>query len=146
MSDKSAIATEMFSKGYNCAQSVLYAFREEVGLNEDTALKVACGLGAGMGRKEEVCGAVTGGILVLGMLHGRGMKDERKSTEKTYQKTRELMELFAAKQGSYICRHLLDGCDLTTNEGQSKFKEKDMLNTVCKACVQSAVEIIEKIK
>jgi C_GCAxxG_C_C family probable redox protein len=146
MSDKSVIAVEMFAKGYNCAQSVFYAFREELGLNEDIILKIACGLGAGMGRKGEVCGAVTGGILVLGMLHGRGIKDKRKSTETTYQKTRELMELFAKKHGSYICRQLLDGCDLTTNEGQSKFKEKDMLNTICKACVQSAVEIIEKIK
>jgi C_GCAxxG_C_C family probable redox protein len=146
MSDKSAIATEMFSKGYNCAQSVFYAFREEVGLDENTALKLACGLGAGMGRKEEVCGAITGGILVLGMMHGRGSKDKDKSTELTYQKTRELMESFAEKHGSYICRQLLDGCDLTTKAGQSMFKERNMRNTVCKGCIQSAVAILEKIK
>jgi len=56
MSDKSAIATERFLKGYkgyNCAQSVFYAFREEVGLNEDTVLKMTCGLGAGMGAKRK---------------------------------------------------------------------------------------------
>jgi C_GCAxxG_C_C family probable redox protein len=146
MSDKSAIAEEMFAKGYNCAQSVFYAFREELGLDADTALKIACGLGAGMGRKEEVCGAVTGGILVLGMLHGRGSKGKQKSTELTYQKTQELMERFAGKHGSYICRRLLNGCDLTTKAGNSKFKEKDMRNTVCKGCIQSAVAILEKIK
>jgi C_GCAxxG_C_C family probable redox protein len=146
MSDKSAIAAEIFLKGYNCAQSVFYAFREEVGLNENTSLKIACGLGAGMGRKEEVCGAVTAGILVLGMLHGRGSKDKQKCTELTYKKTRQLMDLFAEKHGSYICRQLLDGCDLTTKEGHSRFTKKDMRNAVCKCCVQSAVAIIEKIK
>jgi hypothetical protein len=56
------------------------------------------------------------------------------------------MECFAAKNGSYICRQLLDGCDLTTKEGHSKFKEKDMRNTVCKGCVQSVVAILENIK
>ncbi len=44
---------------------MLYAFREESGLADNTALKIVCGLGAGMGRKEEVCGAVTGGIIVI---------------------------------------------------------------------------------
>lgn len=60
---------------------MLYSFREESDLQDETALKIACGLGAGMGRKEEVCGAVTGGILVLGMLHGRGSKDDRAAME-----------------------------------------------------------------
>ncbi len=146
MSDKSAIATKMFLKGFSCAQSVFYAFREIGGLSENAALKIAGGLGAGMGRKEEVCGAVTGGILVLGMLHGRGIKDDPKATELTYQKTRELMERFAAKHGSYICRQLLDGCDLNTKEGHKRFKEQDMRNTICKGCVQSVVAILEKIK
>ena len=72
-----AQATAKFTSGYNCAQSVLWAFRDEVGLEEDVALKLATGLGAGMGRKQEVCGAVTGGILVLGLRHGRGRADDR---------------------------------------------------------------------
>jgi len=54
----------------------------------ETALKIACGLGAGMGRKAEVCGAVTGGILVLGMRHGRGSKDNRSAMVFTYSKAR----------------------------------------------------------
>jgi C_GCAxxG_C_C family probable redox protein len=123
---------------------VLYAFREESALADETALKIACGLGAGMGRKEEVCGAVTGGILVLGMRHGRGGRDERSATELTYAKTRELMDLFAGRHGSCICRQLLNGCDLSTEAGQKQFKDSDMLNKVCKACVQSVVEILER--
>lgn len=112
---------------------------------EETALKIACGFGAGMGRKEEVCGAVTAGILVLGMRHGRGAKDDRSATELTYLKTRELMDQFAKKHGTFICRQLLHGCDLTTDEGQKRFKENDFLNKVCAPCVQTTVEVLESI-
>jgi C_GCAxxG_C_C family probable redox protein len=114
-------------------------------LPEETALKIACGLGAGMGRKEEVCGAVTGGILVLGMRHGRGSKDDRSAQERTYIKTRELMDQFSKKHGTVICRKLLNGCELTTEEGQKYFKENEFLNKVCVPCVQSIVEILESI-
>jgi len=103
-------------------------------------------LGAGMGRKEEVCGAVTGGILVLGMWHGRGAKDDKSATELTYKQTRKLMVKFAEKHGTYICRQLLNGCDLTAEEGQKFFKEKDMLNKVCVPCVQSVAGILEELK
>lgn len=72
MSKKIEMAIELFLKGFNCSQSVVYGFREEIGLTDDAALKMTSGFGAGMGRKGELCGAVTGGILVLGMRHGRG--------------------------------------------------------------------------
>ena len=122
---------------------MLYAFREESDLPEETALKIACGLGAGMARKEEVCGAVTGGILVLGMRHGRGSKDDRSAQERTYAKTRELMDRFSEKHGTVICRKLINGCELTTEEGQKYFKENDLLNKLCVPCVQSIVMILE---
>ena len=67
MKTKSEVAMEKFLAGYNCAQSVLYAYGPELGMDGETALKVATGLGAGMGRRGEVCGALTGGILVLGL-------------------------------------------------------------------------------
>jgi len=98
-----------------------------------------------MGRKEEICGAVTGGILVLGMRHGRGSKDGRSAMELTYRQTRKLMEEFAKKHGTYVCRQLLNGCELTAEEGQKSFKENDMLNKVCVPCVQSVAGILEEI-
>lgn len=122
---------------------MLYAFRDESALDEETALKIACGLGAGMGRKQEVCGAVTGGILVLGMRHGRGSRDERSAMEATYAKTRELMDRFAGRHGNCLCRLILDGCDLSTEAGQKQFKEREMLKNVCRPCVQTVVEILE---
>ncbi|MGA2062247.1 MAG: C-GCAxxG-C-C family protein [Thermoguttaceae bacterium] len=143
--EKRQIAAEKFSEGYNCAQSVFYCFCDDLGFDKNTALKMATGLGGGMGRKEEVCGAVTGGIIVLGAKYGRGEKDDRAATELTYQKTRELMERFAAKYGTFICRQLLGGCELTSEEGQKQYKKKDLFNKVCKPCVESVVEMLGEI-
>jgi C_GCAxxG_C_C family probable redox protein len=140
MKTKREVAVERFRAGYNCAQAVLYAYGPELGLAAETALKVATGLGAGMGRRGEVCGAVTGGILALGLRHGRGGQQDRSATEQTYQKTQELMTRFEERQGSCLCRVLLDGCDLRTAEGQQYFKEHDLLHKRCLGCVQTVVD------
>ena len=66
MGTKNETAIQKFTSGYNCAQAILYSFKDEINIDGDTALKMACGFGAGMGRKGEVCGAVTGGIIVIG--------------------------------------------------------------------------------
>ncbi len=112
-------------------------------MTEETALKTACGFGAGMARKEEVCGAVTGGILVLGLRYGRGGREDRSAMELTYLKTRELMDKFSRNHGTYICRDLLNGCDLTTEQGQTYFRENELLKKTCTPCVQSVVDILE---
>jgi C_GCAxxG_C_C family probable redox protein len=145
MKTKSEIAAAKFMEGYNCAQSVFYSFCDDLRFDKETALKIASGFGAGMGRKEEVCGAVSGGIMVLGAKHGRGEKEDKTPTEFTYIKVRELMDRFAGKHGTFICRKLLNGCELTTEEGQKQFKENDFLNKVCIPCIQSTVEILEEI-
>ncbi|MCX6089677.1 MAG: C-GCAxxG-C-C family protein [Candidatus Atribacteria bacterium] len=83
MKSRTEIAISKFLGGYNCAQSVFYSFCDDLQFDKNTALKLACGFGAGMGRKEEVCGAVTGGILVIGAKYGRDEKSDRTSTEAT---------------------------------------------------------------
>lgn len=144
--ERSKVAIDMIKKGYNCAQSILYAFSGELNLPKEMTLKISSGLGAGMGRKGEVCGAVTGGILVLGMRHGWVESENHTSKEATYSKTQELMNQFAVKHGSCVCRDLLNGCDLTTEEGQKLFKDNDYLTKLCTKYVQSVAEILEKIK
>lgn len=142
---KSEVAVAKFLEGYNCAQAVVYSFGDTLQVDKNIALKIASGFGAGMGRKEEVCGAVSGGIVVIGLKYGRGENEDRIFMEQTYQKTRELMDRFNEKHYTYICRGLLDGCELTNSEGQKEFKDKDLFNKVCKQCVSSVVEIVEDI-
>jgi len=145
MESKSEIALAKFTEGFSCSQSVFYSFCDELQFDKNTDLKLACGFGAGMGRKGEVCGAVSGGILVIGIKYGRGENDDPSAKELTYAKTRELMDQFAGKHGTCICRQLLNGCDLTMEEGQKQFTENDLSNKVCKPCIQSAVVILENI-
>jgi len=98
-----------------------------------------------MARKQEVCGAVTGGIIALGLKHGRGEGQDRTPTEETYRKVRELMSQFESRHGSCLCRALLNGCDLNTPSGQQYFKQNDLVNKTCKGCVATVVETLEKI-
>jgi len=145
MNRRSDTAVEKFLSGYNCAQSVLYAFCDDLGFDKDTALRLACGFGSGMARKQEVCGAVSGGIMAIGLRHGRGEGRDKALTDETYRKVRELMSRFEAKHGTCLCRVLLEGCDLNTPEGQRYFKENDLLNRTCKGCVVSVVETVEAV-
>lgn len=143
MNRPSDIAAAKFLSGYNCAQSVLWAFASRLNLDTETALKIACGFGAGMGRREEVCGAVTGGIMALGLKFGRGEAQDRSATELAYAKTQELMRQFEARHGSCICRRLLNGCDLNTEAGRASFKEQDLLHKTCEPCVRTVADILE---
>jgi C_GCAxxG_C_C family probable redox protein len=145
MANKSEVAAVKFLSGFNCAQSVFYAYCDDLQFDKNTALRLACGFGAGMGRKEEVCGAVTGGIIVIGLKYGRDDTGDGARSETTYKKTSELMERFAEKHGTYRCRDLLKGCDLASESGQKQFKEMEMKKNICALCVKTVIAILEKI-
>lgn len=142
---KIEIATDKFLSGYNCAQSVLFAYAPDFGLDADTALKLSTGFGGGIARQGEVCGAIAGGIMVLGLKYGRGIHQEVTSMDDTYQKTLVLMSQFKKHHGSCQCRDLLNGCDLRTAEGKLRFKEQNLKQTTCVGCVQTVVETLETI-
>src|SRR5690348_4462792 len=116
-SEISATATAKFLDGYNCAQAVLVANCDRLQLDKNLALRLATGLGAGMAREGEVCGAVTGGILALSLKYGRGEGDDRSKTDDTYARTQAFLAHFKARHASVICRELIH-CDLRTPEGQ----------------------------
>ena len=145
MNNKTETALQKFESGYNCAQAVLYACSDDVNVDKNIALKISCGFGAGMGRKQEVCGAVTGGIIAIGAKYGRGEDDEQSATEKTYEKTKELLDKFQTKHGTIICLELLDGCNLMTEKGQKYFQENRLKNKICSECVRSVIQILEEI-
>jgi C_GCAxxG_C_C family probable redox protein len=73
MSEKEKIASELFGTGLNCAQSVLGAFCNNYGIEQDTAFKITCGLGSGV-RSAEICGAVSGAVLVIGLKYGESKR------------------------------------------------------------------------
>ena len=101
-------AAELFLGGYNCAQAVAVAFCDLTGLEEKQAAKMASAFGGGMGRLREVCGAVSGMLLVLGILDGYDDPTDDAAKKALYSRVQELAREFREENGSIICRELLD--------------------------------------
>jgi C_GCAxxG_C_C family probable redox protein len=140
--NKPELAEATFKQGFNCAQSVLFTYAGELGLPEEAALKIATGFGAGMGRTQEVCGAVSGALMVIGMLYGRGKNDGREKTPDTYLKVQQFIDAFNKVHGTIICRDLLPGCRLITEQGQAMFREQGLIDK-CYGFVRTACTILD---
>ena len=100
-------AAALFADGCNCSQAVFAAFADEFGLDEALATRLACGLGGGVGRMREVCGAVSAAAMVLGMRFGP-------DKAAAYPAIQGFGAAFKAEAGSIVCRELLAGTGATT--------------------------------
>ena len=100
-------AAELFLSGYNCAQAVAVAFHEELGLTERQAARMASAFGGGMGRMREVCGAVSGMLMVLSQLYGYDTPGDDISKKRLYGEVQALAAGFRVENGSIICREIL---------------------------------------
>ncbi len=105
--DYGELARAYFLQGYNCSQSVLLAFHEEVGLDEATAARTASSFGGGIGRLREVCGALSGILIALGMLRGYSDPKDDAAKKAQYELSQERAGQFSDRHGSYLCRDLL---------------------------------------
>ena len=101
-------AAELFLQGYNCAQSVAVAFCDVTGLDENFTAKMVSAFGGGMGRLREVCGAVSGMFFVLGHLYGYDTPGDDREKKQLYARVQELAAKFRERNGSIVCRELLD--------------------------------------
>ena len=141
--DNVSRAVASFKEGFNCSQAVLSVYGPQFGLGREAALKLACGFGGGM-RMGQVCGAVTGAFMVIGLKHGQTEAVDKESKERTYRLVKEFAEKFTLRNSSIICRELL-GCDISTPEGIKTATEKDLFNSFCPKMVQDAAEILEEM-
>jgi C_GCAxxG_C_C family probable redox protein len=137
-------AVAAFRAGYSCSQAVLSAYAGAFGLNREMALRLTAGLGGGMGRLAETCGAVSGAILVLGLRYGSAHADDRAARELTYARVREFVARFRARHGSVTCRDLL-GCDISTPEGWQQAKDQALTTSLCPRLVQEDATILEEL-
>ena len=101
-------AAELFLSGSNCAQAVAVAFCDVTGLTPEFTAKMASSFGGGMGRLREVCGAVSGMLMVAGLLYGYEDPGEDDVNKKAhYRLVQELAGKFREQAGSIICREIL---------------------------------------
>lgn len=136
-------AEALFKEGYNCSQAVFGAFAEELGVDEKTAMMLAAGLGGGVGRLREVCGAVTG--MALAISAKRGYYDPKDTAAKAdlYKEVQQAAEAFRLHNGAIVCKELL-------GEGKSgpvpaERNAEYFHKRPCVEMVGSAAEILEKM-
>ena len=147
MSAKGDIAVELFHKGFNCAQSVAGAFCDELGLDFESAVKLVSGFGGGFGRMREVCGAVSGGVMVLSSVFGYSDTSDPEAKKREYAIIQNFMNAFREKTGSYICKELLEGgfnsghAPEETSERTEEYYEK----RPCSDLTRISAELVEEI-
>jgi C_GCAxxG_C_C family probable redox protein len=137
-------AGELFSKGFNCAQSVLAARSDQTGIPVTEALKLATGFGAGMAMLQKTCGAVTGAYMAIGARYGRVKPEDSGARDRTYSLIERFNQKFIELHGSLECRELL-GVDLKTPEGAGEAEQGAYFETRCRRLVEDASTILEDL-
>ncbi len=144
MSRHSILAEELFKKGYNCSQSVFAAFCDETGMDLETALKISSSFGGGMGRLREVCGAVSGMFMVLGMLYGYSNPLDKTAKAEHYKLIHSFAMKFQSKNNSIICRDLLKLTAKTDSPIPASRTEDYYKKRPCVELVKQAAELLDE--
>ena len=132
MSEQSQHAIELHHQKYNCAQAVFCTYAGQLGLDEKTAFALSEGLGGGIGgRRQGTCGAVTGMVLLAGLINSSGDIQKAVTKQETYQLVTRLMEEFEKKNSSSLCYELLGG------NGKPKLRS-------CDGCIEDACQLVEE--
>ena len=130
-------AEALFTGGCNCAQAVFAAFADEFGMDEELAKRLATGLGGGVGRMREVCGAVSAAAMVIGMRLG---PDKMKA----YPVIQDFCAKFKTQCGSIVCRELLSETGATTGGAPEPRTAEYYQKRPCVELVKIAAELLSK--
>lgn len=141
--NKADKAVELFSKGFNCSQAVLTVFAEDFGLDEKLALMIGTQFGGGA-RNAEMCGAVSGALMVLGLKFGHFEAGNIEQKSRAYAIAVDYTAHFKELNGSIVCRDLL-GYDLTKPVDKAVISEKNLFTDVCPRMIRSAVDLLERV-
>ncbi len=140
MTDALRVANGRFARGFNCAQSIFSAFAERFGVSSELALRLSAPFGAGLGRQGEVCGALSGALMILGLQYGQ---DRPEGKEDIYRIAREFIERFRQRHGAILCRELL-GQDVSTPEGLQTARDKNLFASVCPILIDNTAKALTK--
>ena len=138
-------AEALFHEGYNCAQSVLLAFEDLTGLDRTTAAMLSSSFGGGLGRLREVCGAVSGGSMVLGILFGYADPKDPEAKKAHYHRIQDFADRFRKENGSIICRELLSGVSTVEGKDPEARTESYYRKRPCPKLVFQAAETVEEM-
>ena len=94
-------------EGYNCCQAVVLAYNDVFGIDDDTAAALSSGFGGGMGRMREVCGSVSGMVMLAGLITPATDPSIKVDRTRNYALVQEMAEDFHKLNGSIVCKELL---------------------------------------
>lgn len=135
-----ARSVERFAQGYNCAEAVLMGVNEIFGQPSDSLPRIATGFGAGLSRRGELCGALSGGAMAIGLLQGRGDAGDLAARDRAFESVQAMVAGFQAAHGALRCGDLT-GCDLDSEEGRRRAAALDLHGSFCPKFVALAAEL-----
>lgn len=140
-SDKARAAMARYDAGYNCAQSVLGAFAQELGLDSELAHKLSSCFGGGM-RMGATCGALSGALMVIGLAMGYSEVNQT-AKELTEQHCLSFIARWKEVIGDTNCKGIL-GLDVSIPEQRQKGRDEGVFARYCPNCIEQSVEMLEE--
>jgi C_GCAxxG_C_C family probable redox protein len=134
---------DYFEKGYKCSQSVFSAFATENGLSEETALKISKFLGSGFLYRGEICGAVSGALMVYSLKFGSSVLNNDLADEIFYKLCSDHIKSFENKFGTVMCKELV-GCNMGIPEELEIAKESGVFDKRCPAFVEYSSKLLSE--
>jgi C_GCAxxG_C_C family probable redox protein len=143
-SQRAAEAVAAFNSGFSCSQAICTTYFQAFGIDRVTARKVSCGFGAGVARSNNICGAVSGAIMVIGIAYGMARPGDVAAKERTYRAVNNFLQEFRKRNGDVNCTPLI-GFDLSDPFQLEMAKERKVVRTKCPRFVKDAAEILDEI-
>ncbi len=140
---KSIKATEAMAGGYNCAQAMATTYGTAFGVPEETLARIATAFGGGISRSDNICGGVSGALMVLGLKYGSKNASESEAKAKTYALGNEFIQEFIRRHGAVSCTGLL-GYNLSVPAERKEATEKKVSATVCRDVIRNAGTLLEE--
>ena len=140
-------AGNLFMEGYNCSQSVVLAFCDDMGVSREAALRMSSAFGAGIGGMREVCGTVSGMLMVIGFYYGYSDPGNFEAKKELYARVQKLADSFAEENGSIICRELLHldkGVRPQAQERTAEYYKKRPCPELCAMAARFVDEYMEE--
>lgn len=147
LNERVARAVDNFMAGYGCCQSVVAAFADLYGLDDELAKRIAAGFGGGVGRMRMMCGAVSGIVMLVGLDCGQTEGGDREGKSHCYKVVQQLLAQSQAENGSLVCAEILGlkgyekaACSYVASPRTAEYYK----TRPCAAKVESAARIIAK--
>ena len=144
MSKREEQAVQNFLDGCNCAQSVLLAYADVLGLTREQAAMVSVGFGGGMGRLRLHCGAFSAAVMLAGVLEGED-GDKKEHRPQTYARVQEIHRRFVERNGTVSCAELLGRAGVPEDPTPEERTPEYYAQRPCARVIASACRLIDEM-